>query len=168
MTEAMVIDTNVLEHVFNPEINHDHHIERLLKKFAEQRRKLCIDRPKPTQKSRIIGEYESRLQFHLRALEDQGHIAQWFRYLLVLAERVDTPVDLTDNLGAQIVGHMKSVGAEVTDRIFVYVACNLDSVMVSNNSRHVTNLRRELRRAARRVGSKSTDFLSSVEAEADM
>jgi hypothetical protein len=168
MTDAMVIDTNVLEHVFHPIINGDGHIERLLRKFSEQRHKLCIDRPPAGQRSRIIEEYNHRLRFHLRGMQERGQVTQWLRYVLVLAERVDTPVDLSDKLGRFIVPQMDSVRAERSDQIFVYVACALDSVMVSNNSRHVTDIRVGLRRAARKVGSKNTEFFSSAEAEGIM
>jgi len=168
MTEAMVIDTNVLEHVFHPIINADGHVERLLRKFSEQRRKLCTDRPSGTQRSRVMEEYKHRLQFHLRGMQERGQVTQWLRYVLVLAERVDTPVDLSDNLGRSVVPQMDSVGAERSDQIFVYVACKLDSVMVSNNSRHVTDIKVGLRRAARKVGSNNTEFLSSTEAEVAM
>lgn len=168
MTEAMVIDTNILEHTFHPVINGDGHVDRLLRKFAEQKRKLCIDRPAAKGKSRILAEYEHRLQFHLKAMEERGQVAIWLRYLVVLAERVDTPVDLSDQLGSLLVPQMDKVGAERSDQVFVYVACALDSVMVSNNAVHVTDIRRGLRRAARKVRSNNTDFLSSLEAEAGM
>lgn len=168
MTEAMVIDTNVLEHVFDPGRNGDGHLDSLLKKFAEQRRKLCTDRPPQNKKSRILEEYGHRLQFHLKAMEERGQVAQWLRYLVEYAERVDTPVNLRDGLGSSITPQMNRVGAERSDHVFVYVACKLNSVMVSNNARHVTDIRAGLRRSARRVGSDLTDFLSSLEAEATM
>ena len=95
-------------------------------------------------------------------------MAQWLRYLLFLAEKVDTPVDLSDRLGSFLVREMNRVGAERSDQRFVYVACALNSVMVSNNARHVTDIRSGLRRAARKVGSDSTDFLSSRQAEVTM
>ncbi len=164
----MVVDTNVLEHCFDPVRNADEHLESLLRKFAQQRRKLCVDHARPNQKSRIMAEYEHRLQFRLRALEERGQIAQWLRYLLVLAEKVTTPVDLSDKLGTSLAAEMNRVGAERSDQLFVYVACALDSVMVSNNARHVTDIRTGLRRAARKVGSNSTDFLTSMQAEAAM
>jgi len=63
---------------------------------------------------------------------------------------------------------MNRVRAERSDQVFVYVACVLNSVMVSNDARHVTNLRSGLRQAARTVGSNDTDFLSSLQAEARM
>ncbi len=168
MTEAMVIDTNVLEHVFDPIMNGDGHVERLLRKFAEQKHKLCVDRAAPGRKSSIIAEYEHRLQARWRTMDEQGEIAQWLRYLVVYAERMDTAVNLADHLGKLIVPQMNRVRAERSDQRFVYVACALNSVMVSNNSRHVTNLRQGLRRAARSIRSNETDFLSSQQAEAGM
>lgn len=168
MTDSMVIDTNVLEHVFDPIMNADGHLERLLRKFTEQRRKLCTDRPLAGGKSRIIQEYNHRLQFHLAAMDEQGQLAQWLRYIVVLAERVDVPVNLADRLGCCFVPNMNQVGAERSDQVFVYVACALNSVMISNNSCHITDLRRELRRCAKKLGSKSTDFVSSAQAEAAM
>lgn len=168
MTPAMVVDTNVLEHALDPIINADGHLERLLKKFTQQKRKLCVDRIAAGGGSRILAEYKHRLQFHLSEMDEQGQITQWLRYLVNYAERVETTVDLTDRLGKLIVPQMNRVGAERSDHRFVYVACALNSVMVSNNSYHVTDLRKGLRGAARKVGSDDTDFLSSVQAEAGM
>lgn len=168
MTEGLVVDTNVLEHVFNRDINADGHLDRLLRKFSEQRRKLCIDRPPASRKSRIIDEYNHRLQFHLREMDELNQVTYWLRYLLVLAERVDTPVDLSDELGNLIVPQMDAVGAERSDQVFVYVACALNSVMISNNARHVTDIRTGLRKAARKVRSRDTDFVTSQQAEAGM
>lgn len=168
MTEAMVVDTNVLEHVFNRDVNADGHLDRLLRKFSEQKRKLCLDRPAASRRSRIIEEYNNRLQFHLRAMDESGQVTYWLRYLLVVAERVDTPVDLSDRLGGLVVPQMDAVGAERSDQVFVYVACALNSTMISNNALHVTNIRTGLRRAARKVHSRDTDFLTSQQAEAGM
>ena len=168
MTEAMVIDTNVLEHVFDPAMNVGGHIGELLRKFSEQKKKLCIDRPVGSRKSRMIQEYQHRLQSRLDAIDQQDQLYEWLRYVIVLAERVDTPVNLADVLGHCLVPQLNRVRAERSDQVFVYVACVLDSVMISNNSRHVTNLRPGLRRCARRAGSSNTDFLSSLQAEAAM
>jgi hypothetical protein len=168
MTPAMVVDTNVLEHALDPVRNADGHLERLLRKFTEQKRKLCVDRVAPAGGSRILAEYKHRLQFHLSAMDEQGQITQWVRYLVNYAERIETKVNLADQLGKLIVPQMNRVKAERSDQHFVYVACALNSVMVSNNSCHVTDLRNGLRRAARKVGSDDTDFVSSLQAEAGM
>ncbi len=168
MTEALVIDTNVIEHVFNPAMNVNGHIESLLRKFSEQRRKLCLDRPKEGKQSRIFAEYQHRLQFYSKKMEDIGLVSHWIRYLVLFADRIDAPVDLSDKLGKHFVPAMKAVKAETSDQIFVYVACALDSVMVSNNSLHVTDIREHLQAAAQKVGSHNTDFISSIEADAAM
>jgi hypothetical protein len=168
MTAALVIDTNVIEHVFDPVKNGDGHIDSFLRKFSEQKRKLCIDKVGAGQKSRIIDEYRSRLEHHLKGIAERGLLLQWLRYVLVLAERIEAPVNLGDSLGKRIAPTMNRVRAERSDQVFVYVACVLDSVMVSNNSRHVTDLRSALLQCARHVGSRNTDFLSSLQAEAAM
>jgi hypothetical protein len=168
MTPAMVIDTNVIEHVFDSVVNGDGHVERFFQKFTRQKKALCLDRPPDGQKSRILSEYQHRMQFHARQIDEHGQMTQWLRYIFVLADRIDTPVNLADALGRNVAQHMNRVQAERSDQIFVYVACRLDSVMVSNNTRHVTNLRPQLRRAARSVHSNNTDFVSSSDAEASM
>lgn len=168
MTESNVVDTNVLEHVFNSVVNADKHIDRLLQKFTEQTRKLCIDRPVGNKKSRIMAEYQHRLDPHLKKMDEEGQLTIWLRYLLVHAEKRDVSVDLSDQLGCRIVPQMNRVNAERSDQIFVYVACALDCVMISNNNVHITDLRKGLRSAARKHGSNNTDFLSSVKAEAEM
>ena len=72
MTAALVIDTNVIEHVFDPVKNGDGHIDSFLRKFSEQKRKLCIDKVGAGQKSRIIDEYRSRLEHHLKGIAERG------------------------------------------------------------------------------------------------
>ena len=168
MTESNVVDTNVLEHVFEPTINANRHIDRLLEKFVAQKRILCIDSPPEKTKSRIIAEYNNRLKERLKTMDEQDQRVIWLRYLLLYADRRTIAVDLSDQLGYQIVPHMDKVGAERSDQVFVYVACALDCVMISNNKNHITNLRAKLRKAARKHGSDNTDFLSSTDAEAGM
>lgn len=168
MTEALVVDTNVLEHVFHPTINRDGHINSFLRKFALQKRKLCVDKPKGQQSGRIIREYKHRLQFHRRALDEEQHVLQWLRYLLEFAERVDAHVDFASPLGKSVCQEMDKVKAERSDQVFVYVACALDSVMVSNNTKHVTGIRAQLKACAQKAGSHRTDFVSSTHANGEM
>ncbi|MDD5706080.1 MAG: hypothetical protein PHR35_09150 [Kiritimatiellae bacterium] len=168
MTDAMVFDANVLEHLFDPCLNADRHIDSLLRKCAQQQKKLGIDRPAAGTKGRIIAEYEHRLQFHRHAIEEDQLRSQWLRYLLVLAERVDVTVDLADGLGTCIAATLNRVGAERSDHVYAYVACALNSVMVSDDDRHITRQRNNLRRCAHRAGSNDTDFVSSNVAESMM
>ena len=168
MTEAMVIDTNVLEHVFDPANNTNGHIERFLEKFTRQRKKLCIDGVDGSGKSRILDEYKHRLGARLSKMDEQDRLLHCLRYFLLQADRVAAQVNLADGLGSCLVPKMNRVMAERSDQVFVYVACALDSVMVSNNRRHVTDLRQGLRQCARKARSNNSDFVSSVDAEAAM
>jgi len=170
MTSTLVIDTNVLEYLFDDAThNADGHIDEFLKAFVEKRRNIGLDRPAAGQSSRIIGEYKHRLQYHLKQASDQTLRTQWLRYVLEFADRIDVPVNLADSLGKCIrskIGHRTRVRAETSDQLFVYVASALDCVMVSDNKAHINHHAKQLRRCARSHDSNNTDFLSSVEAAA--
>jgi len=150
-------------------VNHDGHIDRLLEKVAGQSKKICIDEPVGTRKSRIIQEYEHRLQNRWKQANERGNCLQWLRYVTQYAERRYTPVDLSNGLGSCIeskIGYSTKVKAEDSDQVFVYVASALDSLMISNNRNHITNHAANLRKCAKHQGSHNTDFVSSVVAEA--
>jgi hypothetical protein len=164
MTEAIVVDTCVLEHLFNPDWNGNEHIDRLLRGIVRLNKKICMDRPAGTGKARMLQEYEHRLQ-HRWSQPDEKNRLQWLRYVVYQGERLYADVNLRDALGCCVVPHLNRVRAERSDHVFVYVACALDSSMISNNATHITNQHTEFRRCARRHGSRSTEFICSAEAE---
>lgn len=165
MTESIVVDTCVLEHLFNPDWNGDEHIDRLLEKIVRQTKRICMDKPAGTRKSRMLQEYEHRMQEHWQHATERGNCLQWLRYIIYLGERLETQVNLADELGSCVVPHLNRAGAERSDHVFVYVACALDSSMISNNAAHITDQASQFRRCARRYGSRHTEFLCSAEAE---
>jgi len=124
-----------------------------------------MDEPVGTRKSRMLQEYEHRMQDHWGQATERGNRLQWLRYVIYQGERFHTRVDLADALGSCIVPHLNRVAAERSDHVFVYVACALDSSMISNNHRHITDQGHLFRRCARRQGSHNTEFISSVDAE---
>ena len=164
MTDALVIDTCVLEHLFNPVWNGDEHIDRLLKKIAQRSKKICMDRPVGTRKSRMLQEYEHRLQGWW-AKPDGKNRLQWLRYVVYQGGRLPVEVNLADGLGCCVVPHLNRVRAERSDHVFVYAACASNSSMISNNARHITNLSQDLCKCARTHGSRNTEFICSAEAE---
>jgi len=170
MTDTLVIDTNVLEYLFDDAAhNADGHIDVLLKAITEKKKRIGLDRPAGTQNSRILAEYGHRLKQHLKQMAEQGLRTQWLRYIVVFAERAEVSVNLSDGLGVCIssaIGHRSKVHAETSDQIFVYVACVLDCEMVSDNSSHITNHSKLLRKCAKGLGSGNTDFISSQAAAA--
>jgi hypothetical protein len=165
MTDAIVVDTCVLEHLFNPDWNGDEHIDRLLEKIARRGKQICMDTPNGTRKSRMLQEYEHRMQPFWKRATERGNCLQWLRYVIYQGQRLYAEVDLRDPLGCCVVPHLNRVNAERSDHIFVYVACALDSFMISNNHRHITSQRNQFCRCARRHGSNNTEFVNSVYAE---
>jgi hypothetical protein len=163
MTEAIVVDTCVLEHLFNPDWNGDGHIDFLLSGIVRLNKKICVDRPAGTRKSRILQEYEHRLQ-HRWSQPDEKNRLQWLRYVVYQGERLYAEVNLRDALGCCIVAQLNRVSAERSDHVFVYVACALDSSMISNNAKHITTQAAGFCRCARRDGSDNTEFINSAAA----
>jgi len=73
----VTIDTNVFEHLFNPQNNVQDHIDTLLGRLVEKGVVLCVDN-----KGRIFGEYDNRLKPLFKAMSDQGQRLFWLRYFL--------------------------------------------------------------------------------------
>ena len=156
----ITIDTNVFEHLFNPQNNQNGHIDALLRHLVEQRVGLCTDKG-----GRMFGEYQQQLHpFFKRS--DEGQKVIWLRYFLLLAERSEVAVNFGDALMVAIRG--KIPFAEASDRIFVYVAILSDCILISNDLGHITDHRNSLRRSARRHGSNTTDFVDSLTAYSSM
>jgi hypothetical protein len=156
----ITIDTNVFEHLFNPQNNLDDHIDALLRHLVERRVALCADKG-----GRMFGEYQQQLSPFFRK-SDEGQKVIWLRYFLILAERTEVTVDFGGALMVSIRKHIPF--AESSDRIFVYVAIISDCVLVSNDLGHITDHRNNLRKCARKHGSDSTDFVDSFTAHSLM
>ena len=155
-SNEITIDTNVFEHLFNRQNNEDDHIDALLRHLVERRVALCADKG-----GRMFGEYQLQLNpFFKRS--DEGQKVIWLRYFLVLAERTEVTVNFGDALMVSIRG--KIPFAEVSDRVFVYVAIFSDCILISNDLGHITDHRNNLRRCARKHGSNDTDFVDSLTA----
>ncbi len=152
----ITIDTNVFEHLFHPPDNVGGHIDILLRHLVERRVVLCLDK-----KGRMFGEYNHRLAPILKRLDETEKL-NLLRYFILFAERRLEPVDFGDALMVAIEGAIRF--AERSDHIFVYVAISSDSILVSNNLKHITDHRYKLKRCATKHGSETTDFVSSRDA----
>jgi hypothetical protein len=155
----VTVDTNVFVHLFNPRNNVDEHIDKLLGSLVDRRATLCVD-----DKGRMKGEYITHVVPLIRKAADQTLKVYWLRYLMEYNEWHSIPVDFGDELMVSI--RRLLVIAERSDHVFVYVAIGSNTVLVSNNPKHITNYRNELRRSARRYGSRNTDFVNSGQAVA--
>jgi hypothetical protein len=154
----ITIDTNVFVHLLNPSNNEDENIDNLLGLLVEKEAILCVD-----DKDRIEGEYITHIVPLFSTAADQNLRIYWLRYFMNSEWRV-IPVRFGDPLMVSIRRQIRF--AEPSDHIFVYVAISSNTVLISNNEDHITNNRNQLRKCSKIHRSKSTDFMTSRQAEA--
>src|SRR5216684_8162534 len=148
--DEVTIDTNVFVHLLNPLNNTGDHIDQLLSSLVEKQMTLCVDN-----KGTIEGEYETHVVPLFEAASDQDLRVFWLRYFMDDDHKELVPVKFGDALMVSIRRQIRF--AEPSDHVFVYVAINSNTVLVSNNPAHITNHRAALRKCAKTHGSKSTD-----------
>jgi hypothetical protein len=155
----ITIDTNVFVHLFNNQDNEDEHIDRLLGWLVDRLSILCVD-----DKKRMEGEYITHVIPLIKKASDQTLKVYWLRYFMEFGERHLVPLAFGDDLLVSIRGQIRF--AEPSDHVFVYVAAKSNTLLVSNNPKHITNHSNGLRKCAKRYGSKMADFVTSIEAVA--
>ena len=164
---AIAIDTNVFEHLFNPEQNRCDHINAILQDLIESGAKLLVD-----SKSRIPNEYHNRLDPRLDSPEHLNEI-NLLRYWLNREVWKTVPGDRPPLMTA--IRDVMRGPDRSTDRVFVYVAFHQGENLLSNDLTHVveghpkrqhSQVRDELRNKTKRVHppSKSSHILTSQEA----
>lgn len=160
--ETVVIDTNVFEHWFNPVWNGDSHVGRLLDGLVAQKRRLCVDAGK-----RIYAEYEHRLD-HYRNHPERTRFLLQLRGLMTIVPHETVAVDHGDGLAKCLGATMDKAGAEPSDKVFVYVACASDSLLISNNHSHINNHAKALKKCAKTHRETAPEFLDSKQVAAQM
>ena len=131
--DAVGIDTNVFQHLLNPQNNIDSHINRLLEYLIKQRTALVVDGG-----GIIAGEYLQQLQRRLGESSDTRNEIQILRYWVLQAPRYRLPIDETDKLMKAIYQVVIEISENV-DRAFVYVAFGQGVTLISNDLRHIVN-----------------------------
>ena len=129
--DAVGIDTNVFEHLLNPQKNVGEHINSLLEHLQEQRIALLID-----DSERISGEYSNRISPIIQRSDDLKNEVYILRYWILNAPRHSITIDLMDKLMMTIRGVIVEP-SEVVDRMFVYVALSQGKILVSNDEVHI-------------------------------
>ena len=168
--DAIAIDTNVFEHLLNPQENRGGHINRLLTHLIEECVALLLDKD-----GRIWGEYLNRIGPILENSDDRGAEIYILRYWIVDPPRLHSAVDLSDGL-MTIIKRVIPEHSATVDRNLVYVALLKGRVLVSNDRTHIVcgpgresgqiPRRDRLKRSSRRMRPKGGDILTSQEAEA--
>ena len=154
-----MIDTSVLEHLLNPDWNGDGHIHDLLNKLIEI--DVCLGRDS---RGRIQGEYRNRLEQRILAADEADSSALILRWAVLYAPTEEIEVDMSDALGKCIEPKMRARGAERSDQVIVYVAIRLNAPLISNNTKHINDLRTQLRKCAKRQGYADFDVFTSRQA----
>ena len=164
LTEDFIaIDTNVFEHLFNPEKNVNNHIWNLIERLYEDKIGLLIDSPgDPRKGSRIMGEYDRRLLAYVKPRQEVGAESVLLKIFFENTKLVEVDISQTDKLMVSIKGIIKA--KPVTDRYFVYVAFKKERVLVTNDSGDILSKKKELKHKAKTLRLKGTDILSSQEA----
>ena len=166
--DAVVIDTNIFEHLLNPKKNKEGHINSLLGHLQEKGVALLVD-----DRKRIAGEYGDRIVPIIRSTDDTRNEVHILRYWILGAPRLCIEIDRTGDLMAAI-KRVIVERSEVVDRIFVYVAFSQGKVLVSNDDVHIlvgpkresgkTPRRQRLLQNFKKLRSPGSEILSSQEA----
>ena len=166
--DSVSIDTNVFLHILNPQQNVNSHIDELLAYLQEHGVALVVD-----DRNRIAEEYRHQIEQEVLRSNDVRNEIYILRYWILAASRIEIAVNLTDRLMHSIRGVIVE-RSERVDQIFVYVAFNNGSILISNDERHIVvgpigesrlgERRRRLLRVTRRLRAQGADILTSLEA----
>jgi len=85
----IALDSNVLVHLFNPQMNTDRHIERLLTFLRSQEYRVCVDRKV------IRKEYQSVVEKWMRNKNQEGNEVVLVRHWLDPDNQEGVDVDKT-------------------------------------------------------------------------
>lgn len=166
--DEVAIDTNVFQHLLNPQNNVNSHINRLLEYLIRQDTALVVD-----DQGLIASEYLQQLRRRLGESDDARNEIQILRYWVLNAQRQRVSVDEGDDLMKEIYDVIIEV-LENVDRTFVYVALQQGTTLVSNDLRHIVRgpadesepRRERLLRNTEGLRPEGSQILQSQEAEA--
>ena len=164
--DSVAIDTNVFEHILNPQENIDSHINALLTHLQELQVCLIVD-----DSARIFGEYNHRIGPIIQKADDTRNEIYLLRYWLLNAPRLNTPVSGNDPLMTAIRRVVIEL-AEAVDRIFCYVALINGRVLITNDRMNIVfgppnespPRRARILNGTRRWRLQGADILTSQEA----
>ena len=166
--DYVAIDTNVFLHLLNPQENANSHITTLLGYLQTRGVVHVVDESR-----RIEGEYLNQIGQILPRIDELGTEGDILRYWITEATPRRVPVSLQDDL-MRAIRNVIIEPSEQVDRIFVYVAFQAGSVLISNDETHIVfgprsetrqpPRRNRLLRTTRRLRSAGADILTSIEA----
>ena len=167
----VVLDTNVLVNMLNPDRNIDEFLTRMVGKMIKDQRMLCLD-----EGERIDKEYHKQLGQTMAARRpDESLARQILRYFVEFGkvnyehtERLK--VDKTDKL-MQCIGQHIPLDEDM-DRVMVYVAAKSGATLVTDDYDHILSDdgKREtsLKKCAERFGDTNFDLMDTHSAKATL
>ena len=177
--DAIAIDTNVFEHILDPEMNVGNHINELLETLAFDDVSLIVDAER-----RIQNQYRNRLEEKFNNASEKGN--SLYIYKLWFEKRMNARkivhVNLSDDLMVTINGIL--LRSERVDKILVYVAFKEGRKLVTNDNSDIVNgqpkerntrraaLKKKTKRIRRRLGvtnnNDKSDILDSNQAHQNL
>ena len=158
-SDYIVIDTNIFEHLFNPQNNINGHITGLFDFLLKDKINLLVD-----SKGRIHAEYKHRLAQKIQQAYEQPKIRSILKYYLAPANH--KPIDVDQ--GRELMAQIGRIVLNSTDRVFVYVAFREGKKLITNDENdfiHEGNRRDRRRRNLREIKlDHRSDILTSQEA----
>lgn len=154
----IAVDTNIFEHLLNPGVNHDAHIDKLLGKLIQLQYLLLVDSTR-----KIGNEYQQLIVPIIKNMDETRPQLPLLRHWMLPEIREVVTLVSHDAL----MQHIKAVvhePAEHADRAFIYVVCKQNSTLVTNDSIHILGRRDQLLKKTRRERGKDTDIQCSVDA----
>ena len=166
--DAVTIDTNVFEHLLNPQENADFHINELLAHLQKAEVHLVVDKGR-----RIANEYNHRIGPRIASGDDTRNEIYILRYWMEFVQRDEVQVSGSDNLMIAI-RHVIIEPRENVDRIFAYVTLRQGKVLISNDRMNIvtgppsesSERRHRLLQDTSRFRTGDADILTSLEAHA--
>ncbi len=178
--DSIAIDTNVFEHLFNPDFNTDAHINQLLTTLGRNNIELIVDK-----NNKIWHQYRNRIEQKFYNSTEKGNelsiLRLWFREGQIQCIKI-VNVDLDDQLMRKIDQILCRSGR--IDKIFVYVAFKAGRILITNDLRDMIHghpkeneerritLKNKTKKERRRLQENSeddqSDILTSKEAHAKL
>ncbi len=158
LRDCVAIDTNVFEHLLNPQENTCGHITVLLTALAKCGSVLIVD-----EKQEIEKEYNHRLKKLIKAAHNKDQrVGRLLRFWIRAKPKSKTRIAVNYN-DALMTGIKRIIPRNSIDRIFVYVALHKDRALISNDHWDIIGEKKNLLRL--RKGANSA-ILTSGEAAA--
>ena len=154
----IAIDTNIFEHLLNPDMNLGSHIDKLLGHLIRAQYQLLVDSTR-----KIGNEYLQKIVPIIKNMDETRPQLPLLKFWMDTDIRHQVELNSTDILMQQIRGIIRERD-EHADRAFVYVVCRKDSILVTNDHTHILGRRNDLLRRTRKERGKNTDIQCSNDA----